>query len=114
MREPNSKRVNADVDERVVHKLEYFEIGRYAVGADGVEIALHELPVAPPLSVFAPPNLRDVVALERKSELRCVLRDKTRKRNGQIKSQRDVTIPMVVEPIDLLVRFPSAFPEEYL
>ena len=63
-----------DRPEQIVDHQRGFDVGGDRAGADGVEIALHELAVAAALRVFAAPDRGDVVSLERHAQLVGVLR----------------------------------------
>ena len=73
------------------------------LGADGVEIALHELAVAAALGVLAAPDGGDVVALERRAQLVDVLRGEAGQRHRQVETQPDPAAAVVLELVELLV-----------
>ena len=89
-----------------------FGIGGGALGADRVEIALHEFAVAAALGVFAAPDRGDVVALERRAEFADVLGGEAGERHGQVEAEADVAAAVVLEAVELLVGFRAPFAEE--
>ena len=99
--------------KQVVNDQHCFNIRGVGVGADGVEVALVELAVAPVLSILAAPDRADVVALEGCAELADVLGSKAGKRYGQIEAQGHVAAPVIREAIHLLVALVAAFAGEY-
>ncbi len=81
-------------------------------GADGIEVALHELAEAAGLRPLAPPDRGDVVALEGRAQLVDVLRGEAGQRHGEIEPQPDPALALVLELVDLLVGFFAAFAGE--
>ena len=97
-----------------MHYQHRLEIGHRAGGADGVEVALHELAVAAPLGILTPPDSRQVVPLEGCAEAGDVLGCKTGKRYGQVEPHTNIPSPVVGEPVELLVGFFTALASEDL
>ncbi len=112
--ELRERRARSQVDplHHVVDDQSGFDVGDDGFGADGVEIALHELAVAPGLRVFAPPHFSVMVALERNRQFGQVLRRVPGQRNGQVEAQSDVPATVVFEFVELLVGFLAAFSEQ--
>lgn len=69
------------------------EVVREVPRAHDVDVRLHELTEAAVLRTLATPHLLDLVALERKREVPCVLQDVARERHGQVEVQ---TEPLLV------------------
>ena len=65
----NGDFVHADGGKGGAHNAQDLKVGGGAVAAHGVDVALHELPVAAGLWLFAPPDFRHVIALKREVEL---------------------------------------------
>src|SRR3954466_10793549 len=104
--------LEANGTEQVMSDEHRLGIGGHAFGADGVEVALHELAVTAALCVLAPPNGGDVITLERRAELADVLGREAGERHGQIEAESDVAATMVLKAIELLVGFGAAFAEQ--
>ena len=104
--------LEADRAEQVVDDEHRFDIGGDAVGADRVEVALHELAVAAALRVLAAPDRGDVVALERRAEFADVLGGEAGERHGEVEPQADVAAAVVLEVVELLVGFVAPLAEE--
>ena len=81
---------------------------------DDVEIALHELAIAPALGVLAAPDLGHVVAPEGEVELVDVLGHEAGEGHGEVEAEGHVPAALVLEAVDLLVRLPAALAEENL
>ena len=93
----------ADRPQQVVDHQGGFDVGGDRAGADGVEIALHELAVAAALRVLAPPDRGDVVSLQRNAQLVDVLRGEAGQRHRQVEPQPDPAAAVVLKLVELLV-----------
>ena len=102
----------ADLGEQLADDEDDLGIGGDALGADRVEIALHELAEAAALRVLAAPDGGDVVALERRAELADVLGGEAGQRHGEVEAQADVAAAVVLKAVELLVGFRAAFAEQ--
>ncbi len=112
VRVANGDPLHAQRRKAVPHEEQDFEVRRGGIGADDVEIDLHELAVAAPLRVFTPPDLCGVPAAEGEPYLGEVGCHEPGERDREVEAHRDVPTAMVGEPIDLLVRLPAAFSEQ--
>ena len=107
-------RSQVDTLHHVVNNKGGFDVRNDARRPDRVEVALHKLAIAPGLRVFAAPNFRQVVTLERDAEFREVLRRETSERNGQVETHPDFAPAGVFEAVELLVGFVASFAGENL
>ena len=89
-----------------------FDVGRDRMGADRVEIALHEFTIAATLRVLAPPDGGDVVALKRRAERADVLGGKAGQGDGQIEPQPYGPAAVILEFVELLVGLFAPFAGE--
>ena len=92
-----------DRPQQVVDHQGGFDVGGDRAGADGVEVALHELAVAAALRVLAPPDRGDVVSLQRDAQLVDVLRGEAGQRHRQVEPQPHPAPAVVLELVELLV-----------
>ncbi len=78
-------------------------VGDGTLGADGVEIALNKLAKPPLRRPLTPEHRADRITLERDAELVDMLGDKTRQRNRQVESKRELArrSPLVGDVEDL-------------
>ena len=97
-----------------VHEKEHFKVRGGGIRTDDVEINLHELAVAAPLGVFPAPHFGSVPAAEGEGQLVDVGGHEPGKGDGEIEAQRHVPIPVVLEPIHLLVGLTSPFSQEHV
>ena len=103
---------DADRPQQVVDHQGRLDVGGRRAGADGVEVALHELAEAAGLRPFAAPHGGDVIALEGRAQFVDVLRGKTGQRHGEIEPQPDPPPAMILELVDLLVGLLAALAGE--
>ena len=99
----------ADRPHQVVDHQGGFDVGGDGAGADGVEIALHELAVAAALRVLAPPDRGDVVALQRHAQLVDVLGGEAGQRHRQVEPQPHPAAAVVLKLVKLLVGLLAPF-----
>ena len=112
--DPNREPLESECTEQIVNDERGLGVHRGANLADRVEVALHELSIAPPLGVLAAPNRADLIALERNAERSDVLGRETCERDRQIESHPDVAPATVGEAVHLLVRLCAALAEQDL
>ena len=103
---------DADRPQQVVDDQGRLDVGGRRAGADGVEVALHELAEAAGLGTFAAPDGGDVVTLEGRAQFVDVLRGKTGQRHREIEPQPDPPLAMILEAVELLVGFLAALAGE--
>src|SRR5262249_26756508 len=106
--------LDPDRAEEVMDDEDRLDVRDGALGPDRVEVALHELAVAPALRVLAAPHGSDVVPLERQADLARVLRDEARQRHGEVEAHRDAAFAVVGEAVELLVGLLAALAGEDL
>ena len=97
-----------------MHHQNGFQIGHWAGRADCVEVTLHELAIAATLGVLAPPDSRQMIPLERRTDRTNMLGSKAGEGHRQIKPHANLTIPMISEPIELFVGLFTPLPGENL
>ena len=71
-------------------RLEDLALGEHGCFADGVDVALGELAVAPPLGSFRPPDRPDLHRPERRRESALVVGVETRQWNGEVISEPEI------------------------
>ena len=103
---------DADRPQQVVDHQGGLDVGGRRAGADGVEIALHELAEAAFLGRFAAPHRGDVIAFERRAQFVDVLGGEAGQRHGEIEPQPDPPPAVVLEAVDLLVGLVAALAGE--
>ncbi len=67
-------------------------VGQQRIRADRVDVALEELAVATLAGPVCPPHGRDLVALERRRQLRAVARDHAGERHREVVAERQVRL----------------------
>ena len=112
--EADGEIADADRPQQVVDHQGRFDVGGRRAGADGVEIALHELAEAALLGPFAAPHGGDVIAFEGRAQLVDVLRGEAGQRHRQIEPQPDPPPAVVLEAVELLVGLVAALAGEDL
>jgi hypothetical protein len=101
--DPDLEPVEAEGDEQVVDDERDLDVGGVRQGADGVEVALHELAEPAGLRALAPPDGPEVIPLERQAQFGEVLRHEPGERDREVEPQRDVPVAGVLESVELLV-----------
>ena len=86
-----------------MHNEHHFKVGHRTCGANRVKIALHKLPVAAPLRVFATPHAGHLIPLERRADRSDMLRTKPSQWHGQIKPHSHIAAAMVFESVELFI-----------
>ena len=109
---PNRELFKTECSKQIVDHEHRFDVGRGAGGADRVEVALHKLAIAASLSVFAAPDVGDLIPFERRAQLLNVLGHEPRQRHRKIKPQADCPAAMILELIELLVGLRASFTDE--
>ena len=96
------------------HQEQDLQVRRGRVGADHVEVHLHELAVAAALRVLPAPDLCRVPAAEGQGQLGEVRRHEPREGHGEVEAHGHVAAAVVGEAVDLLVGLPAALAQEHL
>ena len=104
----------AELAEEVVDDQDRLDVGGDGAGADGVEVALHELAVAAALRVLAPPDRGDVIAFQGHAQLADVLGGEAGQRHRQVEAQPDPAAAVVLKLVKLLVGLLAPFAGEDL
>ena len=108
----NCEPVEPNAIHQIVNDQQGFDVGGVGLRANRVEVTLHELAVATLLRVLAAPDSADVIPLERSAQRLSVLRGKACQRNGQIKTQGNIAIAVILKTVELLVGLIAAFAEQ--
>ncbi|KAF5031820.1 hypothetical protein DSECCO2_623820 [anaerobic digester metagenome] len=99
--------------ERTVHHAENLKVGLGIIDTYNIKVTLGELPVSSFLGVFAAPHLVDVKPLEGQCKFTLVLSQETGKRYGKVETKGDISLPVILEMENLLVRLTTAFAEQH-
>ena len=102
---PELVAVDVERTHEVAHECEHLAVGGGRRGPDDVDVALQELAPAACLRVLAAPDGADVVAPERHPDRLAMLGREPGERNGEIEPERDISIPVVAEAVDLPLHF---------
>jgi hypothetical protein len=89
-----------------------FDVRQVGFGADGIEVALHELAKPPALRTFAPPDRADVIPFEGRADFVEMLGRVPGQGHGQVEPQRHIAVALVHEAEQLLVGLFPAFAQE--
>ena len=101
--DPDGEIAETDRSHQIVDHQGRFDVGGDRAGADGVEIALHELAIAAALSVLAPPYRGDVVSLERDAQFVEMFGGEAGQRHRQVEPQPHPAAAVVLKLVELLV-----------
>src|SRR2546423_3531066 len=90
MIQTNGEVIESKRNQRIACRGDQFRLYDHRTRAEYIDVALIELPEAPPRGTIGAPNGLNLIAFEKLRQIVLILRDDARERNRQIVAQREI------------------------